>query len=483
MSLSDYEPVIGLEVHTQLQTRTKMFCGCSAAYAGAEPNTHVCPVCLALPGTLPVINQQAVEYAFMVGLALNCEIPEASKFDRKNYPYPDLLKGYQISQYDLPFNVNGWITIDVDGETRRVGITRAHLEEDTAKLIHKRENGSSSTLMDVNRAGVPLLEIVSEPDIRTPAEARAYLQKLRLIVQTLGVSSGNMEEGAMRADVNVSIRPVGSTAFGVKVEIKNLNSARSVQRALEYEIQRQAQILDRGEAVRQETRGFDEDRGITVSQRSKEEAHDYRYFPEPDLPPVFITTEWIDAIRARMPELPDARRDRYAREFELSRYDAAQLTSSLPVSRFFEAVVAAKAKPKVAANWIQGELFRILRERDAELEELPLQPEHLVEVLQLVEDGTITQAVAKQVFEEAATTGTGPRQIVADRGLVQISDTAELERIIAEAIAANPQAANDYRAGKVQAKGFLTGAVMKATKGKANPAVVSEILERQLGSR
>jgi aspartyl-tRNA(Asn)/glutamyl-tRNA(Gln) amidotransferase subunit B len=483
MSVTDYEPVIGLEVHCQLQTRTKMFCGCSANYAGAEPNTHVCPVCLALPGVLPVMNQQAVEYAFMVGLALNCEIPEASKFDRKNYPYPDLLKGYQISQYDLPFNVDGSLTVDVDGETRRIGVTRAHLEEDTAKLIHKRENGSSHTLMDVNRAGVPLLEIVSEPDIRTPSEARAYLQKLRLIVQTLGVSTGNMEDGAMRADVNVSIRPVGQQAFGVKVEVKNLNSARSVQRALEYEIQRQAQLLDRGEQVRQETRGWDEDRGITVSQRSKEEAHDYRYFPEPDLPPVFVTRDWVSDLQGRMPELPDARRDRYTREFDLSRYDAAQLTSSLAVSRFFESAAAGYASPKVVANWVQGELFRILRERDAEIDTLPLSPEHLLDVLTMVDEGTITQAVAKQVFEEAATTGTPPRQIVADRGLVQISDTSELEQIVTDAIAANPQAAADYRAGKVQAKGFLTGAVMKATKGKANPNLVGEILQRQLGSQ
>lgn len=482
MSVSDYEPVIGLEVHCQLQTRSKMFCSCSAAYAGAEPNTHVCPVCLALPGVLPVINRQAVEYALLVGLALNCEIPEASKFDRKNYPYPDLLKGYQISQYDLPFNVNGWLTVDVDGETRRIGIIRAHLEEDTAKLIHRRENGVAYTLMDVNRAGVPLMEIVSAPDIRTPAEARAYLQKLRLIVQTLGVSTGNMEEGAMRADVNISLRRVGAPEFGVKVEIKNLNSARSVQRALEYEIHRQAQLLDRGEPVLQETRGWDEDRGVTVPQRTKEEAHDYRYFPEPDLPPVFVTRAWIEELRARLPELPDARRERYIRDFQLSRYDAVQLTSSLAISRFFESAVARYPKPKVIANWIQGELFRILRERDADLEELPLTPDGLLELLQLIDEGTITQAVAKQVFEEAATTGASPREIVAERGLVQISDTAELERIVAEVIAANPQAVADYRAGKTQAKGFLTGQVMRATKGKANPALVSEILERQLSA-
>src|SRR5438132_4164354 len=302
MQTTVYEPVIGLEVHVQLRTKSKMFCGCSADYAGAEPNTHVCPVCLALPGVLPVINKTAVEYALLTGLALNCEIPEASKFDRKNYPYPDLLKGYQISQYDLPFNINGWLTVDVDDETRRIGITRAHMEEDTAKLIHRRENGASYSLLDMNRSGVPLMEVVSEPDLRSPAEARAYLQKLRLIVQTLGVSTGNMEEGAMRCDVNVSLRPAGTEPFGVKVEIKNLNSARSVQRALEYEIERQTRALEHGERIIQETRGWDDDRGTTVSQRSKEEAHDYRYFPEPDLPPVFVSREWVEELRARMPE-------------------------------------------------------------------------------------------------------------------------------------------------------------------------------------
>lgn len=476
-----YEPVIGLETHVQLQTKSKMFCGCSASYAGAEPNTHVCPVCLALPGVLPVMNQEAVEYAFLTGLALNCEIPEASKFDRKNYPYPDLLKGYQISQYDLPFSVNGHILVEIDGDTRRVGITRAHLEEDTAKLIHKHANGASYSLIDVNRSGVPLLEIVSEPDMRSSAEARAYLQKLRLIVQTLGVSTGNMEEGAMRCDVNVSLRPVGSTALGVKVEVKNLNSARSVQRALEYEIERQSRLLDEGQRVAQETRGWDDDRGVTVSQRSKEEAHDYRYFPEPDLPPVFVSREWITELRSRLPELPDARRERYQHEFELSRYDATQLTSSLAVSRFFERATALSAKPKTVANWIQGELFRILRERDVEIENTRLTPEHLAELLTLIDEGTISQGIAKQVFEETASAGASPRAIIAERGLVQISDTGELERVVAEAIAANPQAVADYRQGKKQAMGFLTGQIMKSTRGKANPAVVNELLQRQLG--
>jgi len=475
-----YEPVIGLEVHTQLQTKSKMFCSCSAAYAGAEPNTHVCPVCMAMPGVLPVINKQAVEYALMTGLALNCELPEGTKFDRKNYPYPDLVKGYQISQYDLPFNVNGWLQIDVDGETKRIGITRAHLEEDTAKLIHKRENGTSHSLVDINRAGVPLLEIVSEPDIRTPAEARAYLQKLRLIVQTLGVSTGNMEEGAMRCDVNISIRPVGQAAFGVKVEIKNLNSARSVYRALEYEIERQTQALESGERIIQETRGFDDDRGITVSQRTKEDAHDYRYFPEPDLPPVFVTRDWVTELRSRLPELPDARRDRYVEQFELSRYDAVQLTSAIGVSSFFERTVELGAKPKAVANWIQGELFRILREQDVEIEAAKVTPEHLAELLGLIDQGTVSQATAKQVLEEVAKTGTAPKRITEEQGLVQISDTSELEQAVSAAIAANPQAVVDYHAGKTNAMGFLTGQVMKATRGKANPAVVNDLLKRQL---
>jgi aspartyl-tRNA(Asn)/glutamyl-tRNA(Gln) amidotransferase subunit B len=354
------------------------------------------------------------------------------------------------------------------------------MEEDTAKLIHQRHDGASYSLVDLNRSGVPLMEVVSEPDMRTPAQARAYLQKLRLIVQTLGVSTGNMEEGAMRCDVNVSLRPIGSTAFGTKVEIKNLNSARSVQRALEYEIERQAAALDRGERIVQETRGFDEDRGVTVSQRSKEEAHDYRYFPEPDLPPVFITTEWLAQLRTTLPELPDAKRDRYVQQFELSRYDAVQLTSSVDVSNFFERAVGLYPRPKIVANWIQGELFRVLNDASLELGTSRATPEGLADLLTLLDEKTITQAVAKQVFEETVKTGAAPRSIVVERGLTQISDTDELERAVAEAIAGNPQAVADYRAGKQQAIGFLTGQVMKATKGKAAPGTVNEILRRQL---
>ncbi len=480
MPIADYEPVIGLETHVQLLTRSKMFCSCSAAYAGAEPNTHVCPVCLAMPGVLPVMNRQAVEYALLTGLALNCRIQEASKFDRKNYTYPDLLKGYQISQYDLPFSIDGWITVDVDGERSRIGITRAHLEEDTAKLIHKHENGTSHSLIDVNRCGVPLLEIVSEPDLRTPGQARAYLQKMRLIVQTLGVSTGNMEEGAMRCDVNISLRPVGTEKFGTKVEIKNLNSARSVYRALAYEIERQARALDAGETLSQETRGFDEDRGVTVSQRSKEDAHDYRYFPEPDLPPVFISKEWEARLRASLPELPDQRRDRYALDFGLSPYDAAVLTSSLGISNFFERTVRLYPNAKTVANWVQGELFRLMREQNAEIEDLKLTPQYMADLLKLVDAGTISQATAKGVFEEIAASGTPPATIVEARGLAQISDMAPIEAAAAAAIGANPQAVADYHAGKKTAMGFLTGQVMRATQGKANPAVVNQVLGRQL---
>ncbi|MSQ23859.1 MAG: Asp-tRNA(Asn)/Glu-tRNA(Gln) amidotransferase subunit GatB [Chloroflexi bacterium] len=475
-----YEPVIGLETHVQLMTQSKMFCSCSAAYAGAEPNTHVCPVCLAMPGVLPVMNRLAVEYAFMTGLALNCQIPEASKFDRKNYAYPDLLKGYQISQFDLPFNINGWITVEAEGVTTRVGITRAHLEEDTAKLIHRHDNGDSRSLIDMNRSGVPLLEIVSEPDLRSPAEARAYLQKIRLIVRTLGVSTGNMEEGAMRCDVNVSLRPVGTEKFGTKVEIKNLNSARSVLRALEYEIERQARALDSGELISQETRGWDEDKSVTFSQRSKEEAHDYRFFPEPDLPPVFISAEWVEELRARLPELPDQRRERYVQEFQLSPYDAVQLTSSVEVSHFFEETVRLYPNPKTVANWIEGDLFRILRERDTEIDTLPMGPPQLVELLQLIDRGTISHGTAKEVLEDAAFSGKSPASIVKEKGLTQISDTEELNRAAAAAIAANPQALADYKAGKKQAMGFLTGQVMRATGGKANPALVNEILRAHL---
>jgi len=477
-----YEPVIGLEVHAQIRTKSKMFCGCSADYFDAPPNTHVCPVCLGLPGVLPVINQAAVEATLMTALALNCEIPEACKFDRKNYFYPDLMKGYQISQYDLPFSRNGWLTIEVDGQTRRIGIERVHLEEDTARLLHRTDaHGRAYSLVDVNRSGVPLLEIVSKPDLRSAAEARAYLVKLHAILQALGISSGHLEEGAFRCDANISLRPVGSTEFGTKTEIKNMNSFRAVYRALEYEIARQTAILEEGGQIVQETRGWVDDRGITVPQRSKEFAHDYRYFPEPDLPPVFISREWVAQLRARLPELPDARRERYQREYGLSAYDAGQLAGSHAIAQFFERTVALYPKPKVVANWVQGELFRLLKDRETlDLSDLRLTPEHLAELLTLVDRGVLSLALARQVFEEAFVTGERPEAIVQARGLAQISDTAELERVVDEVLATNPRPVADYRAGKEAALSFLMGQVMKATRGKANPSVVAELLRARL---
>ncbi|HLH23167.1 MAG TPA: Asp-tRNA(Asn)/Glu-tRNA(Gln) amidotransferase subunit GatB [Chloroflexota bacterium] len=475
-----YEPVIGLEVHAQIATKSKMFCGCSAAYFDAPPNTHVCPVCLGMPGVLPVMNRVAVESMIMTALALNCEIPEASKFDRKNYFYPDLPKGYQISQYDLPFSRDGWLTIEVDGVSKRVGIERVHQEEDTGRLLHRTDaQGRAYTLVDFNRSGVPLMEIVGKPDLRSPAEARAYLQKLHAILQTLGISSGHLEEGAFRCDANISLRPVGATEFGTKTEIKNMNSFRSVYRALEYEIARQTAVLEEGGRITQETRGWMDDRGVTVSQRSKEFAHDYRYFPEPDLPPVFVSREWVAELRARLPELPDARRERYQREYGLNAYDAAQLSGSPAVARYFERAVALYPNAKVVANWVQGELFRLLP-AEADPAATPLTPEHLAELLGLVERGVLSQALAKQVLEEAFESGARPEAIVQERGLAQISDTSELERIVAEVLAANPQPVADYRAGKETAANFLKGQVMKATRGKANPAVVTDLLTAQL---
>jgi len=478
--LGKWEPVIGLEVHAQIQTASKMFCGCSAAYFDAPPNSHVCPVCLGMPGVLPVINRAAVEATLMTGLALHCELPEATKFDRKNYFYPDLPKGYQISQYDLPFCREGWLTIEVDGTTKRVGIQRVHLEEDTGRLLHRTDaHGHAYSLVDFNRSGVPLMEIVSKPDLRSAAEARAYLQKLHAILQALGISSGHLEEGAFRCDANISLRPAGSPDFGTKVEIKNMNSFRAVYRALEYEIGRQAALLEAGEAIVQETRGWVDDRGVTVSQRSKEFAHDYRYFPEPDLPPVFVSREWVAELRARLPELPDARRDRYMREYGLNAYDAAQLAGSAAVARFFEAVVARYPKPKVVANWIQGEVFRLLPP-DGTLDATPLRPEHLAEILELVERGTLSQALGKQVLEETFQTGERPAALVERRGLTQISDTAELERVVADVLANNPKPVADYLGGKETALSFLMGQVMKATRGKATPSVVTELLRERL---
>jgi aspartyl-tRNA(Asn)/glutamyl-tRNA(Gln) amidotransferase subunit B len=472
--MSNYEAVIGLECHVQLATASKMFCGCPTDYAGAAPNTHVCPICFGMPGVLPVMNRTAIEYTLLTGLALNADIPEATKFDRKNYPYPDLVKGYQISQYDMPLVKGGSLEITVgDGPPRTIGLERVHLEEDTGKLTHV----PGGSLVDFNRSGVPLMEMVSRPDLRTPAEARAYLHKLRAILRTLGVSDADMEKGQLRCDVNVSLRPVGAEQLGTKVEVKNLNSFRAVFRALEFEIGRQAELLDRGERIPQETRGWIEERGVTVTQRTKEEAHDYRYFPEPDLPPLFVERSWLAELRTRLPELPDARAARYMAAFGLGAYDAEQLSTDLGSAELFEATVSAGADAKKAANWIQNDVARLRADSAANGH---LEPGHLAELIGLVDAGRIGISAARQVLPEVLRTGKSPAVLVEELGLAQVSDTAALEEAVRGAIEANPAAVADYRAGKATAINFLKGQVMKATRGKANPAVAEDLLRQHL---
>ncbi len=476
--MADYEAIIGMEVHAQILTASKMFCGCSADYADAPPNTHVCPVCLGMPGVLPVINRRAVEQTVRTGLALHCQIAKTSVFARKNYHYPDLPKGYQISQYELPLCVDGWLEIELgDGTRRRVRIRRAHLEEDTGKLTHV----DGYSLVDLNRAGVPLLEIVSEPDLRTAEEAYAYVTRLRQILRYLGVSSGDMEKGAMRCEVNVSVRPVGSTDLGTKVEIKNLNSFRSVRLALEYEIERQIRLLERGEAVRQVTMGWDEERGRTVLQRSKESAEDYRYFPEPDLPPLEIDPEWVEGLRASLPELPLARRDRFMEGYGLSRQDANLLTEERAVADFFEAAVEAYAgEPRAMANWITGELFRLLNAEGMAIDEAQVTPAGLAELQTLVDRGTINLNTAKRVLDTMFHTGRSAQEIVEAEGLAQVSDQEALAAIVAQVVAEHPEEVARYRSGKTQVFGWLMGQVMRATRGKANPQVVRGLLQEAL---
>jgi len=483
----DYEVVIGIEVHAQLLTRTKMFCGCSADYATASPNSHVCPVCLGMPGVLPVINRQAVEYTIMTAMALNCSIAEASKFDRKNYPYPDLPKGYQISQYDMPLSRDGWLVVEGDGQERKIGIERVHLEEDTARLMH----GGGHSLVDFNRAGVPLMEIVTRPDMRSPEEARQYLTRLRAILRYLGVSTGNMEDGAMRCEPNVSLQRVGSNARGTKVEIKNLNSFRSVKQALEYEIQRQRSLLEAGKKVEQVTMGWDESRGCTVFQRSKEYAHDYRYFPEPDLPPLLLEPAWIADLRARLPELPGEKRKRFVQEYGLTEYDAGLLTSDKSVADYFESAVASARtqggsadsmlSPRSICNWIVGELFRLMKARELEgIEQVAVSPERLAGLLSLVADGNISSTAAKGVLEEMLASGQDAREIVARKGLAQISNVAELERVVAGVLDEHPGPVAQYLGGKEEVLQYLVGQVMKATRGQANPGVVVSLLRKHL---
>jgi aspartyl-tRNA(Asn)/glutamyl-tRNA(Gln) amidotransferase subunit B len=475
----EYETVIGLEVHAQLLTDSKMFCACSTDYQDAPPNTCVCPVCLGMPGTLPVANKRAIECVMTTALALHCTLPEHTRFDRKNYFYPDLMKGYQISQYDAPIGLGGWMDIEVEGETKRIGITRVHLEEDVAKSFHM----DGFSLVDVNRSGVPLMETVSEPDIRSPEEAREYLVKLRTLLRYLGVSTGNMEEGSFRCDANISLRPVGSAEYGAKVEVKNMNSFRGVYRALKYEQERQFEVLENGGKLRQETRGWLDGEGITVAQRSKEYAEDYRYFPEPDLPPLVLERAWVDEITAQLPELPDARRTRFVDDFGVSAYDAGVLVSSRAMADFFDRCleVGGGEHGKAISNWLLGDVSRLLNADGVEISDCRLKPEDIAALVELVDIGTVSGPAAKSVLDEMYVSGKPPAQIVEERNLGQISGSDELVSVIRQVIADNPKAVSDYRAGKAQSVGFLTGQVMKKTRGRANPGLTRELLEKELG--
>ena len=490
-----YETVIGLEVHVQLDTRSKMFCACPADYQAAEPNTRTCPVCLGLPGALPVINRRAVEYTMMTGLALHCQIPEFTKFDRKNYPYPDLMKGYQISQYDLPIALDGYLEIDGDADLghtqRRIGVERVHLEEDVAKMQHfpDGDGGNGYSLVDVNRSGVPLMEVVSKPDLRSPEEARQYLTILHSLVQYLGVSTANMQDGNFRCDANVSIRPMGSDTFGTRTEVKNMNSFHSVFQALEYEVERQRRVLEDGGHVVQETRGWVQEREVTVSQRSKEYAHDYRYFPEPDLPPLNIGREWVSQLQAALPELAPQRKTRFQSEYGLSEYDAGQLTGSRATADYFEATLSlcrANADPDAAkevANWMLGDLSRLLNQEHRDIADSPVAPAGLAELLGLISDGTLSTSLAKTVLEEMYATGGDATAIVEQKGLAQISDTDAIEAAVAEAIADNPKAVADYLAGKENAARFLMGQVMRITKGQAQPELALRMVQEGLAAQ
>ncbi len=477
-----YEAVIGLEVHAQMLTRSKMFCACSAKF-GEAPNAQTCPVCLGLPGALPVLNRRAVELAVRTALALGCTIAPRSRFARKNYFYPDLPKNYQISQYEEPLAEHGALEFTAAGAPRRVGIKRLHVEEDAGKLVHVGAMGQAETsLVDLNRCGVPLMEIVSEPDLRTPEEGGEYVRQLRTLLMYLDVCDGNMEEGSLRCDANVSLRPAGSTALGVKAEVKNMNSFRNLQRALEYEIQRQAKLLDAGERVEQETRLWDADAGVTLSMRGKEEAHDYRYFPEPDLVPLVPPAEWIEQIRRSLPELPEARRARFVAQYGLPEYDARVLTDSKARADYYEAAVRTGADPKQAGNWIKDELLGLLNNEGKEIEQSPILPERLGELLKLLKEGTISGKIAKTVFEEMYTTGKAPGDIVREKGLTVITDAGALEAIVDEVIAEHPGPVAEFRAGKAGSKNFLVGQVMKKTQGKADPKLVNNLLARKLTS-
>ena len=473
----EFEAVIGLEVHAQLKTKTKIFCSCSTAF-GAPPNTHTCPVCLGMPGVLPVLNKKVVAYTLRMALATGCKIESESRFARKNYFYPDLPKGYQISQYELPIARHGHVAVEINGEQYRIGITRIHMEEDAGKLNH--DTGRPVSMVDFNRTGVPLIEIVSEPDIRSPEAAGSYLRQLRSIVRYLDICDGNMEEGSFRCDANVSIRPKGSDAFGTRTEIKNLNSFKHVEKALQYEINRQQETLTDGGEIVQETRLWDPDKNRTDSMRGKEEAHDYRYFPDPDLLPLVIDDDWIETVRKNLPELPAEKKMRFVADYGLPSYDAEILTSDRDLAEYFENCLQGFNQPKPVSNWIMGSLLGLLNAAGKSIDQSPISAPDLAQLLKLIDDGTISGKIAKTVFDEMAKTGKPPRQIVEDKGLVQITDTDAIDDVVAKVISSNPKEVEAYKNGKTKLLGFFVGQVMKETRGKANPKMVNEILRKKL---
>ncbi len=473
----EYEVIIGLEVHAELSTKTKIFCGCTTEFGG-DPNTHCCPVCTGMPGAIPVLNEKVVEYAVKAGLATGCKIATQSKQDRKNYFYPDTPRAYQISQYDMPLCEHGKVEIDVNGNKKEIGITRIHIEDDAGKLVHDSYTGG--TLVDLNRAGVPLIEIVSEPDIRTAEEAVAYVEKLKGILEYIGVSDCKMQEGSLRADVNLSIRPMGSDKFGTRTETKNLNSFRAIARCIEFEIQRQKDVIESGGIILQETRRWDDVAGEGYAMRAKEDAHDYRYFPEPDLMPINLSEEYINNLRDNLPELPENRKARYIEEMLLPEYDAGIITSSKALSDFFEAASKECGNAKAVSNWIMTDIIRVAREGDFEYSDMPFTAVQFAGLIKLIDKGTISGSIAKKVFEEMVATGKDAEKIVEEKGLVQISDEGAIKEVVDRIIAANPQSIADYKAGKDRALGFLVGQCMKEMKGKGNPQILNKLILEEL---